>query len=115
MLWLRGSGILAGVTRLQSMLLVVGLLGAGTTAALLRGTMSKAAAAASSAPTPPVGTSASEIALIAEAQRALAAGDPVQARRALREHAERFPDGRMNVQRKLLEAYAERSEKKKTP
>lgn len=93
------------------MVLVLGLFGASTAAVLLRG-ITPHAAAASSAQVEPVGTSAGEMALIAEAQGALDAGDPAKARRALREHAERYPAGRMNVQRKLLEAYADQSEKK---
>ena len=96
------------VTRLQSVLLVVGLLGAGTAAAVLRGSAARTAPVEQVAP---AGTSAAELLLIARAQSALADGNPAQARSALREHGVRFPDGRLKVQRKLLEAYAERLEK----
>ena len=96
------------MTRLQSLLLVVGLLGAGTSAALLRGRATPTTPAEQAAP---AGTSAAELTLIAKAQSALADGNPAQARRALREHGARFPDGRLKVQRKLLEAYTERLEK----
>ncbi len=97
------------VTRLQSLLLVVGLLCAGTAAALLRGTARPTTAARGPAQqVAPAGTSAEELALIARAQSALSDGNPALARSALREHGARFPDGRMKVQRKLLEAYTER-------
>jgi outer membrane protein assembly factor BamD (BamD/ComL family) len=97
------------MTRLQGLLLAGGLLGTGmTAAALLR----------SAAPSPvpsqqptPVGTSAAELALIAEAQSALAEGNATKARAALQQHGTRFPEGQMKVQRKLLEAYTERLEK----
>ena len=82
----------------------------GTGAAWLRDTRRAATPSIASAQVNPVATSAGELALIAEAQSALSAGDPAKARSALREHAARFPDGRMQVQRNLLEAYAERVE-----
>jgi hypothetical protein len=90
--------------------LVVALLGVGTAAARLHGSRPPTAAPSDLTAAPPVATSASEIGLIAAAQRALAAGDSVKARAALREHAERFPEGQMKVQRRLLEAYTERIE-----
>ncbi len=100
------------MTRLQSLLLVVGLLGAGTAAALLRGSARPTAAANGAAqPVAPAGTSSEELQLIARAQSALSNGNPALARSALREHGARFPDGRMKVQRKLLEAYTERVDK----
>ena len=107
-----GRQFSTAVTRLRSLLLVVGLLGAGTGAAVLRESARPTAASATARlEVAPVGTSAAELALIAEAQSALSEGNPAKARSLLRQHSERFPDGRLKVQRKLLEAYTERVEK----
>ncbi len=54
---------------------------------------------------------AEENALIARAQAALARGKIAQAKAALLEHATRFPTGQLVTERKLLEAYTERTEK----
>jgi hypothetical protein len=53
---------------------------------------------------------AEENALIARAQSALARGNVAQARAALNEHASRFPNGQLGVERKLLEAHTTRLE-----
>jgi outer membrane protein assembly factor BamD (BamD/ComL family) len=96
------------VTRPQSLLLVAALLTVGVAAAVLRG---NAAGSAHPDQVAPAGTSAAELTLIAKAQSALNEGNPAGARSALREHATRFPNGRLKVQRKLLEAYTDRVEK----
>lgn len=54
---------------------------------------------------------AEENALIARAQAALSRGNVAQARSALNEHAARFPNGQLGVERKLLEAHTARLEK----
>jgi outer membrane protein assembly factor BamD (BamD/ComL family) len=56
-------------------------------------------------------TAADESTLIERAQAALDRGDAAAARAILREHAERFPNGKLTTQRKLLDAYAERRER----
>lgn len=68
------------------------------------GAKPKAAAAASN-PAARDRALAEENALIARAQAALARGNVAQARAALQEHANRFPNGQLQEERRLLERY----------